>query len=63
MPHWLSPSLPRSHPIYMPEGTEGKLGDFPCYDPAKVRPRQPAHLLCYHSLSPRCDPLCCGAVL
>lgn len=24
------------HPLYMPEGIEGKLGDFPCYDPAKV---------------------------
>lgn len=30
--------LPRSHPVYMPEGTKGKLGDFPCYDPSKVRP-------------------------
>ncbi|EFN55367.1 hypothetical protein CHLNCDRAFT_52572 [Chlorella variabilis] len=28
-------SRPARHPIYMPEGTEGKLGDFPCYDPAK----------------------------
>ncbi|KAL4438037.1 hypothetical protein ABPG77_004258 [Micractinium sp. CCAP 211/92] len=23
------------HPVYMPEGSKGKLGDFPCYDPSK----------------------------
>ncbi|PSC76758.1 exostosin-like glycosyltransferase [Micractinium conductrix] len=28
-------TFPASHPLYMPEGIEGKLGDFPCYDPAK----------------------------
>jgi hypothetical protein len=34
----LSPitGCPCSHPLYMPEGTQDKLGDFPCYDPEKV---------------------------
>ena len=26
-----------SHPVYMPEGMTGKYGNFPCYDPSKVR--------------------------
>lgn len=37
-PSRLLPRLHCRHPVYMPEGTKGKLGDFPCYDPKKVKP-------------------------